>query len=66
MAEPDGFETGDCVELKSGGMVMVVKWVVDNAASRETGREPGVVCQWHDQSGVPHECTFPPRTLEKV
>lgn len=47
------FEVGDVVGLKSGGFEMVVTKVKERKCS----------CAWHDETGEPHEKSYPVEAL---
>jgi len=62
------FNPGDVVQLKSGGKTMTVKCEVDEAAARNaySHMEIGIVCDWHDDAGIPQQETFVAEQLTKV
>ena len=59
------YREGDLVVIKSGGLPMTVRWFIDSAAAKATGREMGVHCDWLDNNGAHHYALFLPQQLER-
>lgn len=57
----DTFKEGDVVQLKSGGPIMTVIKVANNASG-----ELRVWCVWFDNKQVEQSSTFPPSSLDTV
>ena len=51
-------ESGNVVQLISGGLPMTVAYGVGVAAAEATGKEIGVHCDWLDNEGRPHHGVF--------
>lgn len=53
------FQPGNVVRLKSGGPLMTVEQVGQDAAGRDR-----VWCKWFDKNSNPQTETFPPETIQ--
>lgn len=58
--------TGNLVKLKSGGVTMTVRRIIDERASLATGYAIGIHCEWHDAYGTPHSQAYDADQLKEV